>query len=67
VDLDEEMVHVSKQFIAMGENECVKPYPLLRVGLRLNTFCREGYLENEALFKMSSRPLGSSLAWITLF
>ena len=37
----EKAVHGFKAFIVMVESGCVKPYPLVRVGLRLNTFCRE--------------------------
>jgi hypothetical protein len=32
----------------MAESGCVKPTPLLRVGLRLNTFFREECLEKKA-------------------
>jgi len=40
--------HGFKAFIVMAESGCVKPYPLLRVGLRLNTFCREECLGRKA-------------------
>lgn len=45
-----EIVHDSKQFIClfMVGNGCIKSYSLLRVRLRLNTFCRKKFLEREA-------------------
>jgi hypothetical protein len=35
----------------------------LRVGLRLNTFCREEFLGRGAQLAKPFRPLGASLKW----
>jgi hypothetical protein len=37
-----------KAFIVMAESGCVKPPLLIRVGLKINTFCKEGYLGRKA-------------------
>lgn len=54
--LMKEIVHDSKQLIClfMVGNGCIKSYPLLRVGLRLNTFCRKKCLEREAMLDKPS-------------
>jgi hypothetical protein len=62
----EETVLGSKLFIDCSSWK-MNVYQLLRVDQRLNTFCREECLGRGNLLAKPSGPLGTSLAWRTLF
>ena len=59
--------HGSKQFIVMAENGCVKPFPT-SLGGPDTKYILQGELSGKgSLLAKPSGPLGTSLAWRTLF